>query len=135
MSEYELKLTAEVSYGKEIGKQRHTIEVEDSGINIYDFMEVLKSLTLSLGYHEENWKRAVVNLSEEYMAELRIEDRSDIMLDDVEWDDNTEYMVTHDHEHHVEGIRGCPVMGHTANNTNQYSDFHGNIEQIQQEQS
>lgn len=127
MSDYELKLTAEVSYGKEVGRQRHTIELEDSGITIYDFMEVLKSLTLSLGYSEELWKRAVVNMSDEYMAEFRSEDREDIILDDVDWNDETEYMIRNDHEHHVEtketiGVRGCPVTGHTVIDMNQYTN-------------
>lgn len=111
-NDYELKITAEVNYGKELGRHRHTIEREDSDINIHEFLEILKSLTLAMGYAEENWKSAVVNMADEYMLDVREEELYDVEL----------------------GIRGCPVMGHTITDKNQYSDFHGNTEQIKQEQ-
>lgn len=125
-NEYEFKLTAEINYGKDIGKQRHTVEADDAGLNIFDLIELYRSLTLSIGYHEENWKHAIINAADLYMQEVRGEDISDVTLDDVDWDDNTEYMVTHDYEHHIDtketmGVRGCPVTGHTATDMNQYS--------------
>lgn len=132
---YELKLTAELDYGKDIGRHRYTVERKYSDLDIYEFLEVLKSLTLSVGYAEQNWKHAIINMADEYMAEVRSEDRSDIILENVDWDENTEYMVTHDHEHHVEtGTRGCPVTGSHKTNMNQYTDFHGNPRHVTQEQ-
>jgi hypothetical protein len=122
--EYELKLTAEISYGKEVGKHRYTIEHEDSGINIYDFLDLLKSLTLSIGYAEENWKHAIINMADGYHHDLdddslwdeAEEDSPSTILSKVEWNDDTEYLVTNDRELHVDTSTiptGSKTLEHT----------------------
>ena len=62
MQKYEITLSV-ASFGKTT-----TISQPDD-IDIHNFLDTCRSLAIAAGYHENNWKDAVIEMANEYLEE------------------------------------------------------------------
>lgn len=74
MQKYEITLSV-ASFNKTT-----TISQPDD-IDIHNFLDTCRSLAIAAGYHENNWKDAVVEMANEYLREE--ENQTNTQLDEV----------------------------------------------------
>lgn len=74
MQKYEITLSV-ASFNKTT-----TISQPDD-IDIHTFLDTCRSLAIAAGYHENNWKDAVIEMANEYLEEE--ENQSNKQLDEV----------------------------------------------------
>ena len=87
MQKYEITLSV-ASFNKT------TTITQPDDIDIHAFLDTCRSLAIAAGYHENNWKDAVVEMAQEYLEEEDEVDKGERLL--------------------IETLQGKHKLGHTA---------------------
>ncbi len=70
--EFSIKVTA---YGKTV-----TIAQVEDAVDIHEFLDMCKALATGIGFLDDSWQDAVVQLADEYTADRRAPNRGEELL-------------------------------------------------------
>lgn len=65
-----LRITVDADYG-EGSNYRHVLERDSAFLSIYEWMDMLRNITVSMGYTDEQWKKGVVDMAGQYQEEVK----------------------------------------------------------------
>lgn len=58
-----------------------TVEVDHSDVDMGEFLDIMKVLAIGMTFHEDTWKRCIIELGAQYEEEMREEEENEYQPD------------------------------------------------------